>query len=415
MAVTPGSDTFAKLLKHFTGAEEVYNADENALLQAVGNKSRDLDALMQKDLEKARSVYKFCVDKDVGILTYADDEYPEQYRCIKTPPVLLYYRGILPDFNGDCFVAMVGTRRLTEYGRKNAYVIGYDVATAGAVVVSGMAIGIDGVSHAGALAAGGRTVAFLGCGIDVCYPTSHLSLARAIVKNGCVMTEYAPGTKPEGHNFPRRNRLIAALSCATVVIEGKLTSGAIITARLAREYEKAVFALPGNVDNVTSEVANVLIQNGAKLIISALDIINDLEKSYMDKLCVAKIQYKPSIPMEDALTEYKVSCVCPSDKIFDPPRTKRKARKLDEELLSVSVENQIAENANVSTSPDIKDFSFDSDTLRIYQKIPTDTDCSVNDLIDENDKMNSVMKALLKLEMGRFITMLPGERVKRNL
>ena len=415
MAVTPGSDTFAKLLKHFTGAEEIYNADENALVAAVGNKSRDLDALMQKDLDKAKSVYKFCVDKDVGILTYEDESYPQQYRFIKTPPVLLYYRGELPDFNGDCFVAMVGTRRLTEYGRRNAYVIGYDVATAGAVVVSGMAIGIDGVSHAGALAAGGKTVAFLGCGIDVCYPSSHLTLARAIVKSGCVMTEYAPGTKPEGHNFPRRNRLIAALSCATVVIEGKLTSGAIITARLAREYEKAVFALPGNVDNATSEVANVLIQNGAKLIISALDIVNDLEKSYMDKLCAAKIQYKPSIPMDDALAEYQISCVCPSDKIFAPPRSKRKDRKSDKELLSVSAEEQIAESADVGTAPDIKDFSFDSDTLRIYQKIPTDRDCSVNDLVDENDRMNSVMKALLKLEMGRFITMLPGERVKRNL
>ena len=200
-----------------------------------------------------------------------------------------------------------------------------------------------------------------------------------------------------------------------MVIEGKLTSGAIITAKLAREYGKAVFALPGNVDNATSEVANVLIQNGAKLIISALDIVNDLEKSYIEKLCAAKIQYKPAIPIDDALMEYKVSCVCPSDKIFAPPCTKRKERKNDNEILSVSLEDKISENTDIVVTPDIKDFSFDSDTLRIYQKIPTDRDCSVNDLVDENDKMNSVMKALLKLEMGRFITMLPGERVKRNL
>jgi DNA protecting protein DprA len=320
----------------------------------------------------------------------------------------LYYRGILPDFSSECFISVVGTRRLTDYGRRNAYAIGYDLASAGAVTVSGMAIGIDGVAHAGALAAGGKNVAFLGCGIDRCYPADHLTLAREIVKSGCIMTEYAPGTPPERFNFPKRNRLIAALSCATVVVEGKISSGAVITARLARKYGKEIYALPGNVDNATSEVANVLIQNGAKLIISAVDVVKDMENVYLGKVFVGKIKPKPQTAMDEALSRYEISCVCPSDNIFTPARKKR-TRKEDIPTLAEGVPAVAADNIEARVP------ELDAETLGIYQKIPCEGDISVEALVDETDKLNKVMKALLKLEMGKFITMMPGERVKRIL
>ena len=256
LSVTPGSETFHKLIDKFGSAEDIYAADEADLISCIGSKSRDLESLCSKDVSKAEEIAEFCEKKNVGILTYSDDKFPKLLREIDTPPVLLYYRGILPDFNSECLVSIVRTRRLSDYGRRNAFAIGYDLATSGAVVVSGMAVGIDGVSHAGSLSAGGINVAFLGSGIDVCYPETHKRLAREIVKTGCVMTEYAPGTKPEKYNFPVRNRLIAGISAATVVVEGRERSGAIITARYAKKFGKTVYALPGNVDNKTSEVTN---------------------------------------------------------------------------------------------------------------------------------------------------------------
>ena len=148
---------------------------------------------------------------------------------------------------------------------EKAFNIGYDLATAGATVVSGMAMGIDGVAMAGALSAGGKTVAVIGSGIDVCYPESHLTLAREVVKCGCVITEFAPGTKPSRYNFPKRNRIISGLSSATLVIEGKEKSGALITARHAMQQERPVYAFPGNVGNKNSELSLLLIKNSSHI------------------------------------------------------------------------------------------------------------------------------------------------------
>ena len=211
LPLTPGSNTFRKLIDKFSTAEAIYNASEQDIIGCIGSRSRDFKKVTDKELTEALRIKNFCETKGVGILTYADSAYPNSFRQIDTPPVLLYYRGTLPDFNSACIIAMVGARRLTDYGRKNAFRIGYDLAKAGAQIVSGMAFGIDGVSHAGAISANGINIAFLGSGINICYPPQHTRLAREIVKTGCVMTEYAPGTKPKKYNFPRRNR--STVSC----------------------------------------------------------------------------------------------------------------------------------------------------------------------------------------------------------
>ena len=411
LALTPGSDTFRKLLDKFDTAEAVYFASEQDIISCIGSRSRDFKSIKDKELTEALRIKDFCETKGVGILTYADNEFPQSLREIDTPPVLLYYRGKLPDFNTACMISMVGTRRLTDYGRKNAFRIGHDLAKVGAYIVSGMALGIDGVSHAGALSAGGINVAFLGSGIDVCYPPQHKRLAREIVKTGCVMTEYAPGSKPDKYNFPRRNRLIAGISAATVAIEGRETSGAIITARYAKKYGKTVYALPGNVDNKTSEVTNLLIKNGAKLITSADDIVRDFEFVYTGIINPFNLTDKIDFNMNDVFAEFEISCVCASDKIFSPPKSKgKKANGKKDKVEDESAQIE-AQEAMASPEPT----GFDKETLRIYKKIPADGECTVDSLADGNDKMPSVMKALLKLEMGGFVVMLPGEKVKRNL
>ena len=415
LSVTPGSETFRKLIEKFLTPKAIYEADCNDIAKCIGSSSRDFESLCNKDIERAERIFEFCDKKNVGILTYSDERFPISLYEIKNPPVLLYYRGVLPDFNKICMISMVGTRRLTDYGRRNAFAIGRDLALTGAVVVSGMAVGIDGVSHAGAISAGGINIAFLGSGIDVCYPDSHKTLAREIVKNGCVMTEYSPGTRPSGNNFPVRNRLIAAISCATVVIEGRERSGALITARSAKKYGKTVYALPGNVDNKTSEVTNLLIKNGAKLITSSDDIIRDLEFVYTGIINPFKLEAKLGVRMNDVLAELGIACVTQSDDIFSTfPKRKKKNEDNDEK--SEKNERNVAEQSTESMteySPD--ELGFDKDTLNIYRRIPSGEECAIESLVGEGYSLPKVMKALLKLEMGHFVVMLPGEMVRRKL
>ncbi len=408
LACTPGSQTFASLLGKFDTAKEVYDADDDQIASVVTSRSRDYESLTNKSLEQAELVLDFCTSKNVGILTYADDRYPESLRDIPTPPVLLYYRGVLPDFSSLFTIAVVGTRRLTEYGKKNAFTIAYDLARSGATIVSGMAIGIDAVAHAGALAAGKTTVAVIGSGIDVCYPKEHRPLAREIVKTGCVFTEYPPGARPDGHNFPVRNRIISGLSKVVLVIEGKERSGALLTARHAKEQGRTVYAVPGNIGNPNSEVCNLLLKNGARVCTGADDIVRDFEMSSMGKLNPFELAKNVPINMPEVLSMLKIACVTQDDPIFKTSRSRTKVKEKPE----VKSEELPEQTEQPVQTPDFS--GFGAKALKIYKKIPLGSECTIESLADSELSMRDVMKGILKLEMGRFITVLPGEKVRRN-
>ena len=405
LACTPDSSTFAKLIAKFDDAKDIYDAGDREIRSVVGAKVSDCSSLVNKNLDRATEIYKFCTEKGVGILTYSDDKFPESLRNIPTPPVLLYYRGHLPDFSKGFRCAIVGTRSLSDYGRKNAFKLGYDMGSAGATVVSGMAIGIDGVAMAGAIASGATTVAVIGSGIDVCYPSVHLTLARAIVKKGCVLTEYAPGTKPDKFNFPRRNRLISGLCPVTVVVEGKESSGSMITARHAKAQGREVFAFPGNVGSDGSQSTNLLIKNGAHLCTGAEDIIGRFEKEYLGVLNPFLLKEKPEVNMLDVLRELSVSALTPNDDVYSIPKVKK------EKVIKEASKPKVVEEENLLPEMPV----FDADLLKLYKKIPMSGECAVESLADETTDLRTVMKLLLKLEMGRFVIMLPGERVKRNI
>lgn len=411
-ACTPDTATFAKLVERFGDAETIYQASEREIRACVGHQVSDCTALVNKSLERALEIYNFCTQKGVGILTYVDEAFPQSLREIQTPPVLLYYRGKLPDFNRGFRCAVVGTRQLSDYGRANAFKLGYDLGCVGATVVSGMAIGIDSVALAGAISAGASTVAVIGSGIDICYPSVHLTLAREIVKNGCVLTEFAPGTKPERYNFPRRNRLISGLSAVTVVVEGKENSGSMITARHATSQGRAVYAFPGNVGNYGSQCTNLLIKNGAKLCTCAEDIISAYEKDYPGVMNPFLLKDRPEVNMMETLRTLKVSALTSTDDVFIQPKVKKSTAKRRE----ADVTPPLIENTNgteeVNLLPEMP--IFDAELLKLYQKIPIDRECTVESLTDESVNLRAVMRLLLKLEMGRFVTMLPGDRVKRN-
>lgn len=262
------------LVDHFGGPDDVFRAGIEDLA-AAGEMS-------VKTAERFRAMASEPVDSEIEalekagarIITYRDGEYPANLRQIYDPPVALFVRGELRE--EDRFaVGIVGTRRPTEYGKSMAFKISRDLAQRGLTIVSGGARGVDTCAHTGAIQAG-RTIAVLGSGIDVPYPYENRGLLTKITENGAVISEFVPGTKPDMWRFPVRNRLISGLSLGVLVVESGIKGGAMITASLAAEQGRDVWALPGPTDSVTSEGPHGLIKDGAKLVERAEDILKDL-------------------------------------------------------------------------------------------------------------------------------------------
>ncbi|MBQ4112663.1 MAG: DNA-processing protein DprA [Clostridia bacterium] len=285
----PQNREFQSLLELCGSPYDIYHAEEAELEKLPCSQSLRV-RLADKSLEDATRIMRYCEENRVGILFWQDEQYPVSLRPLRDPPVLLYYQGTLPDFSRRLCISVVGTRSMSEYGKRMAYKIGYELAAAGTVVVSGMALGNDSVAAAGALAAGGRTVAVLGCGIDTVYPREHGQLAARIKRQGCVMTEFPPATPPESRNFPIRNRIISGLSQGTVVVEGDQRSGSMITARTAILQGRAIYAFPGNVGETNSAGTNQLIAGGAAMILSASDVLEDYTFLYRDALDMTKLR-----------------------------------------------------------------------------------------------------------------------------
>jgi DNA processing protein len=205
-----------------------------------------------------------------------DPRYPRLLRLVQNPPQKLYYRGDL-SLASRASVAVVGARKATEYGRWVAFNLAKTLAEYGLAVVSGMAFGADSEAHRGALAAGGKTVAVFGCGVDICYPARNYRLMNEILEKGLVLSEFEPGTEPREFTFPARNRVISGLSVATVVVEAGLRSGSLITAERAAEQGRAVYAVPGNINRAMSFGCNKLIRDGALPLVVFDDVAKDLK------------------------------------------------------------------------------------------------------------------------------------------
>ncbi len=210
-----------------------------------------------------------------SVITLLDPDYPRLLLEIIDPPLVLHIRGERPFLEGPC-VAIVGSRHASPYGINAAKALTRQLASAGAVIVSGLARGIDAAAHEAALEAGGKTIAVLGTGIDTIYPRSNTRLARMILEKGCVVSEFAPATPPLPENFPIRNRVISGLSLGTVIVEATSRSGSLITARMAAEQGREVFAVPGSIFSAGSEGTHRLIQYGAKLVHDCDDILDEL-------------------------------------------------------------------------------------------------------------------------------------------
>ena len=272
----PGSLKCDALLHAFDyNPKAIYEAERSAYEPICGKNLRLINALCDKSLDRVYEVLKFCEENNVGLLTRDDPKYPSHLLKIQGQPPVLYYKGTIPDFKNKLSIAMVGTRQVTSYGSSAAYTIAHDVAAAGAIVVSGMALGTDTAAHRGALDAKGITVAFLGCGIDRVYPKENESLMNEIIKSGAVMTDYPPGARPEGRHFPVRNRLISGVCHGVLIVEAAKKSGALITAEHALKQGRLIYAIPGRIGELNSEGTNYLLSRGAKTVTKSYDILAD--------------------------------------------------------------------------------------------------------------------------------------------
>jgi DNA processing protein len=368
--MTPGVGprVTARLLEHFGSAEAIFDAPrrELALLRLTPDTiesiaKRDLHQRAEEEIEKVRKV-------GGDILVLDDGVYPTLLRETYDPPVTLYVKGAWSEcLDGPC-VAIVGSRRCSTYGQNAALMLSRELAQRGVTIVSGLARGIDAAAHRGALEAGGRTVGVMGTGLDQVYPRDHKKLAEEILENkGALVTQFPLGTPPVSENFPYRNRVISGLSLGVVVIEAAENSGSLITARLAMEQNREVFAVPGNITSRNSFGTNYLIKGaGAKLVQQWQDVASEL-------------------PAEIAA------------QLLPPPSKKKKKGALVDQL-------QL-------TPSDLNDHE-----RAIFKLLTTDTPLQI-DTLAETTKLSitQLATALLTLEMRELIRALPGKCFVRKL
>lgn len=260
------------LIDGLGSAKKVYAADMEKLLSVQG--ISHTDALRIEESKRDPSIYERAVRMErlgVSMIHMWSEDYPYRLRHIYDAPAVLYYRGVLPDKDKPV-AAIVGSRNCTAYGRHMAYEIAKGLSAAGWLVISGMAAGIDSSAHRACIELSNYTCAVLGCGADICYPRSNIDIYDAMVKRGCIISEYTTGTPPHPGQFPVRNRIISGLADVVIVVEARKKSGSLITVEHALEQGKSIYAVPGRADDVLSEGCNWLIKMGAGLITDASDI-----------------------------------------------------------------------------------------------------------------------------------------------
>jgi len=292
-----GPSKFKNLITHFGNAQNILDAS-SAELTSFGLKQNIIKALHNPDLDNIEADIIWSALPNHHIIAFDNDLYPRQLRTISDPPCLLYVWGD-PDYLNQPQLAMVGSRTPTASGKKTAFEFSQHLSRAGVTITSGLARGIDGASHKGALEGIAGTIALVAHGLDIIYPAEHRDLAESISRNGAIVSEMPIGTTPHRGLFPRRNRLISGISQGTLVVEAALKSGSLITAKLALEQGREVFAIPGSIHNPLARGCHQLIRQGAKLVETANDILEEL----LPNLAIEKID--PSID-DNSAEQYEI-------------------------------------------------------------------------------------------------------------
>lgn len=394
-----GSKTAVNLVREFGDAEAVYNRTAEELSSCnVSVDKRVLARLAYKDLSEAVSILDWCDKNGVQVLVPTDKSYPKGLLSLRDAPMVLYVLGKLPDFDKTLCCAMVGTREMSEYGKNTAYELGTGLAYGGACVVSGLALGVDGMAMAGAVEAGGATVAVLGCGIDIVYPKAHEKLLLKVLEKGAVITEYAPGVSPRGHHFPVRNRIISGLSQAVCVVEGDMKSGSLITARHAIYQGRALYAVPGRIGEKGSRGTNFLIKEGANTVTDASDILSDFEFIY--PLTVNLKSAVPHISSDEAAEKLSVGSkgvkLKREKKVKDtkaePVKTEKKEKKKKTESPFPKEEMPVRKTVDLDTLGEAE--------LKVFEYMKPDVPMLAEEIAEGGFDISQVMVSLTLLEIA---------------
>ena len=395
------------LLQRFADAEDVYFAETGEYARVEGLSPEAISSLQEKSLAEAEQILADCQRENIRILTWQDALYPKRLKNIADPPVVLYYKGSLPQVDALPCIAVVGTRGASAYGMSTAKRMGYQIAACGGITVSGIAFGIDAMAMRGALSAGAPVIGVLGCGADVVYPASNRALYADTQRQGCLLTEFPPGTPPIGWNFPRRNRIISGLCCGVLVVEAPEKSGALITARQAADQGRDVFVVPGNIDVPTCKGSNALLRDGAIAVSSGWDVIGEYRDRFPGKITENRADSRQSA-YPDELEEAEQHSLLVAQK---PKLPEKKQRK--------SIFGKKKEIDNMPSSPYIDAdkprpaLSADEETLLSF--IGADG-VLVDDVIsDAGLPAGQVLAMLTMLEVKGVVARLPGKRVQRKI
>ena len=384
------------LLRHFRDPEEIFHARDEALRRIPGITELNLKALENKDLSVAETVLANCAEKGIGILTLGEESYPDRLRNTYDPPLVLYFKGVLPEWDEVPVIGIVGTRKATTYGMNTALRFGRQIAACGAVVVSGGASGIDTMAMQGALDAGKPVVGVLGCGVDIVYPKTNKELFSRVTEKGCLISEYPPKTPPSPWQFPERNRIISGISNGLLVIEAPEKSGALITANRAMEQGRDVFAVPGNVDVPTCAGSNGLLQDRAIAALSGWDVVKEYDLLYPGQI---KRQEQP-VSVENTVIKVAENQLMPGDSETGNGENDKK-----------SIDN--GEKSSYSVLD--KQIPALTETERAVLEAIHEKPIAVDEVIDRTALPAGTVKSILtKLALKRLVVSHPGGHISRK-
>ncbi len=396
-----------RILSCFQDAEDVFYATQEDFSRVEDITEKTGKALMDKDLSNATAILQDCTNKHIHICTYHDAAYPGKLKNIIDPPLVLYYKGRLPDFDGKAVIGMVGTRKCTAYGIHTARRMGTQIARCGGVIVSGIAKGIDASAMSGALSAGGFVVGVLGCGADIVYPYENKALFADTEANGCLLSEFPPRTPPYGWNFPKRNRIISGLSNGVLIVEAPKSSGALITAEQAAEQGRDVFVVPGNVDMPSCEGSNALLRQGAIPVTNGWDVLTEYrylypETVHPDLSAVVCEGYTDDVMAAAVAEEKPMQKV--AQKPFIPGKTPNPDRKKEKKPI---------DNRGKQPYSDIRDIPENlTEQEKSIALLLQDGECLVDDIIAKSNLgASAVLATLTILEIKGVVRRVPGKRV----
>ncbi len=436
-----GSAEAIKLLQYFPGgAKEIWEASSEQLAAVSECSKPYLHRLEDRDLTAAERVLEECFAQGIRVISVAHPEYPARLHSLYNKPVVLYLRGNIADLNERFCVSIVGTRDMSEYGKHMTFTLARQLIGYGAIIISGAAYGIDASANNTALFFESPTVAVLGSGVNVPYPSEHAEMLDRIAANGMVISEFPPNTPPVGKNFPIRNRIISGLCDALIVVEAGVKSGALITAQHAADQRRKVYAVPGNVGSPNSMGTNILIRDGAKLVMRSEDVLEDFADRFdlrqIDRIIESdkyrRYEYNSRMPIAPENVPITAEPTQTSKTYRENPSPRRQGMpivtashanppKAQAVLKPVRTAPEKAQTARKESSPPTVNSSarervlakLDPLAADIFRAIPEGKAASTDQIVQCGFSAEDVMASLTMLELYSAVEALPGGLYKK--